>query len=448
MNFGNIFSGVTKAATGFVKENIQGGASAIISGTKAVTKNLLDEAVATAMGGGRGTSIYDSPYPLGQEWVPDPAYTVTLMFTNPNTGSADWVQGYMPETISIGLGAEFSSPLENAMNSLTDNAIGATARLAGYKVSANLFSMLLWSGSSHADLTLEMRFTALADTYQDVVEPIRKLTSLITPTVEPFSVTTGPLQLGIIKSPGPTIDFSGMVGGSLEQGANNVAGALGSVVGQVKDGVVSNASNVINGESSVAQAVIGMGATAVSALGGEVNNLVKNARIKNNISVKLGSFCYMRSVVIKDVSPAYNVKCDENGAWTDATVSIQISTFVTPTNIDIPDLIGYTSVQAESTAIAGASTGGGLFGIGTPGIVAEGVGMNFPVPNIVTQMGSKVQVAVTTKVGELYDNISSDLNKVGRDVGLSTKVTALDPTEFKLGMSSSDYTSFTGKFNV
>lgn len=454
IKIGNIFntSGISKA----ISDNISGGLSGITTGIKAIGKNMIDEAF------GMGGSGFSKPsaYPLGDEWQPDPAYAVTIVFTDPNTQQLTDVQGYMPETISIGLGAEFSSPLESVGDAMSSGPLGMTARMFGYKVSANVFSMLLWSGSSHIDLTLELRFVALRDTHEDVIVPIRKLYSLITPSIESFSVTQGPVQLGMVKSPGPSLEFAGSTSVT-EQGAA-IGGEIANAVGKVSGAVVSNATDLIQGKSTAVQAAVNIGGATVEAGGSAINQVLKDLRVKNNIAIVLGQFAYLRSVVVKDVSPAYNVKADEDGNWTDATVSIQVSTFVSPTNIDIPDLVGFrqggrtqtsdpTSVSSDLATLAGGGLAGAMSKVSSKASsslteLAKSVGLDVKFPktdDLINSLNLKPITSVIPVKSTQYDNLGS----IGRDVGLGSKV-SLDENPYKLGMSQADINSFNLTLNT
>lgn len=433
-------------------DNIQG-AMSIGLGLDALSASVINEVAP-----GRRTTNYNSPYPLGDEWKPDPAYMVSIAFTDPNTQAPATVSGYMPDTISMGLGAEFSSPLESVGEALSSGPLGMTARMFGYKVSANVFSMLLWSGSSHIDMTLELRFVALVDTYEDVIRPIRQLYSLVVPSIESFSVTNSPVQLGMVKSPGPVLEIVNN-DGSLSDNVNETANLAANAVGKVSGTVVANASDLVNDKTTVGQAVVNVGGAAMEATGSAINQALKDLRVKNNISIYLGEFAYMRSVVIKDVSPAYNVKADEDGNWTDATVSIQISTFVSPTNIDVPDLVGCrskpsdgptkdgTEVSTDLASLAGSGIAGAVTKIKVPALskledVAKGAGLNVKFPTdldaAVKKLMIEPQTPVTQIKGELYDNISS----IGKDTGLASKVISGDKVGFSLGMTDAEATTF------
>lgn len=412
-SFGNLITGSVKQIGSTLNKNLGDGISTLGKGLNGIGRSVLDEAFGLNLSNSAG--VNSSPYPLGDEWSVDPAYMVTIAFTDPNTGMQSTVQGYMPDTISMGLSADYVSPLESIgeMASGAGGPVSAIAKMFGYRVSANIFSMVLWSGSSHMDLTLELRFVALTDTYKDVIEPIRKLTSLITPTIEPFSASSGPIQLGMMKSPGPSLTFEGDT--SVMNQSVTILQDVGNSAGALAGGSADTAKSVLSGEQTAVQGIVNAGGMSVEAIGGMVNTILRDIKVKNNISVKLGEFALLKSVVVKDVTPAYNVKSDLDGNWTDATVSVQIGTFVSPTNLDIPHMVGFRA-GAEGTA-SGTSLGGLTDAASN---VFQKVGIN-QVPTLTDMMGS-IGATVTTASTKVRDAIFKNPSSLGKDAGMGAKL--------------------------
>lgn len=105
----------------------------------------------------------------------------------------------MPDTISMGLSADYASPLEGVGEALS-GVFRYHSLLNLWVIRYHLTYSRSYYGVVHHtwDLTLELRF--LTDSYKGMwIEPIRKLTSFI-PTIESFSATNGPVQLGFMKS--------------------------------------------------------------------------------------------------------------------------------------------------------------------------------------------------------------------------------------------------------
>ena len=442
--FGSLLgSSPSNKISGFMATNTKDAASTLTKGLSAIGRGVLDEAFGGLLSTEDKNKVNDSPYPLGNEWIVDPAYMVTIAFTDPNTQSQATVQGYMPDTISMGLSADYSSPLEGVGEALSGagGPVSFVARMMGNKVSSNIFSVVLWSGSSHMDLTLEMRFVALSDSYSEVIEPIRKLTSLITPTIEPFSATNGPIQLGFMRSPGPSFTYSG--DSSILNNAYTIGGAAGAAMGDIGGALADNAAGVIDGSQSAAEGIINAGGQSMEAVGGFVNNALKDFTVKNNISVKLGEFALLKSVVVKDVSSAYNVKADAEGNWTDATVTIQIGTFVSPTNLDIPDMVGY-KMGAGSSSGNDITVASGLEDSASD--LFKKTGLNSTTDSVGSML-NKMGATATTAAREVSNKVLTDITKLGKDAGMGTRLmtTVFNPNAgapSAPGMTATDVAEF------
>lgn len=337
--------GLPPSTPGILKSGISSGIGAL----KSIGGKLLDTAVRQRTG---------VPFPMsresdveGLEWTVNPDYMISILGSDID-GTPIEVKGFLPEGISMGISAEYSSPLGDYAGGIGgDTALGGLAKAFGVRVAANLFSMQLWSGSSHISLALELRFVALHDSYTDVVKPIHDLWKFVTPSIEPFARTEGAVQLGLMRAPGPSLSY-GAEGSTIDPivEMDNIATATlnaGAQIGGAAVGAVNNVANAPTAQNATNAAAVFAG-QAVKTIGGGINQILKNIRIKNNISVQLGRFSYLKSVVIKDVSPMFNVKIDEDGFIIDATVSLSIETFVNPTNLDLADILGHVALANKA----------------------------------------------------------------------------------------------------
>jgi hypothetical protein len=431
---------IVKTAKSTLSSNIGDFMGTAKSGLAGIGSSLAKEAASSILGFNiGGDPVYNSPFPLGNEWVTDPAYTATIVFTDPTSKEMGQVSGYMPETISMSFGADFSSPLENIGEKLNGvgGGVASVGRMFGFKVSSNIFSMLLWSGSGQVELTLEMRFVALRDTYTDIIEPIRRLSALVLPRMDSFTQGgNGALQLGMVTPPGPTLEYTGS---SAEDAAVNAIGVISNAAQDIGGEIVSQGKQVLNGTTTPERGAVSTMRTTTETVGGMFNQLFKDVRVKNNISVMLGEFCYLRSVVIKDVSPAYNIKCDEDGNWIDATVSVQISTFITPTANDIPSMVGFRAGSALNTSTEDLTKATDLFD--TIMKEQEEAARKKAITIVpVTPNTSKLNVEPQTRVSGIYNNNSVIFDSIGKDAGLGS--TVKKGTDFSLGMSSSEANIF------
>lgn len=436
LNLGNI----VKTAKSTLSSNIGDFMGTAKSGLAGIGGNLIKEAASSILGFNvGGDPVYNSPFPLGNEWVTDPAYTATIVFTDPTSKEMGQVSGYMPETISMSFGADFSAPLENIGEKLNGvgGGVASVGRMFGFKVSSNIFSMLLWSGSGQVELTLEMRFVALRDTYTDIIEPIRRLSALVLPRMDSFTQGGGgALQLGMVTPPGPTLEYTGS---SAEDALVNTIGVISNAAQDIGGGVLSQGTQVLNGSTTPERGIASAMRTTTETVGGMFNQLFKDIKVKNNISVMLGEFCYLRSVVIKDVSPAYNIKCDEDGNWIDATVSIQISTFITPTANEIPNMVGFRAGAAPNVSAEDLTKATDLFD--TIMKEQEDADKKKALSMIPNSMNlAKLNVEPQTKVTSLYNKSSVLFDDIGKDAGLGS--TVKKDSTFGLGMSANEMNIF------
>lgn len=445
-SFGNILG----TASNYIEDNVTRATSTVLGGLGSIGNKLASEAMASITGQSPD-STYDSPFPLGNEWNNDPAYTVTIQYTDPNTKAISHVAGYMPDTISMGLTADYNSPLESVAEDMSSGTVGLVARMFGYKVSANMFSMVLWSGSSHMDLELELRFVALRDTKVEVIDKIRALYGLITPNIESFSVTQSPIQLGIVTSPGPSLEYAGDPT-DVEAMFGTIGESVGTIVTGTTGAIGDAVSGVVGGETSITKGVIAGAMGTAESVGAGFNTLVKNLRVKNNISVKIGEFAWLKSVVIKGVTPAYNVKCDLDGNMIDATVSVSIGTFVSPTNIDIPSLVGYKS-GGDGTFQGSSTSVNPLEGLFTPPFFSTGnIGLNLGDLNTPAKLFPSLGATITNPIGAVKKALLGNPENIGRDAGLGSKymnsTVNLNFMPNAPGLSNSDRSDFFNQFST
>jgi hypothetical protein len=295
----------------------------------------------------------------GTEWgVRNADYTVSLVRTGSKSGQSGHVIAHIPETIDLNITADYNQPYaELALGSPILQAIGKSF---GLKVSSNAFSMQVWEGSSPIELTIPFKFVAVRDSYEEVIKPIRELSRFCLPTVVTPDTGGGFIQFGIIKSPGPNLLFNGA--SLFDNAAKGVSGAtkvIKKTTGAVADDIGDN--NYAKGAVDIVTGV----ATAAATF---VNNMLAGISVENNISLHIGRFCRLRSVVVKSVSQAYNTRFDIDGQMIEATVNVSIATFVNPTSADVNEVIGWRAVQQEETEtdLVSSSAAGSAPAVGAP----------------------------------------------------------------------------------
>jgi hypothetical protein len=214
--------------------------------------------------------------------------------------------------------------------------------------------MKSWDGSTHTTFSVAIRLVAMTDAYKDIIEPIHKLAYLCVPSVdEASSNPNGLVQLGFINSPGPTIGFAeGTTPTSFFSDVTNAVstgsvkvynGAAKAVTDTVSSATDNNKNTGVMGTAM--NGVVGIADTAVESLGTAIGTALQSLVIKNNISLVIGRFTKLRSVVLDSMSNDIKMKADENGNLIEAELSLQFTTLLSPTDVDIPYMFGYAYAE-------------------------------------------------------------------------------------------------------
>lgn len=311
-------------------------------------------------------------YPMsGSEYIPDPYYTVTITQYG-DKASPTVVQAYMPDDITFDFSSEFSTPFAEIGGAIA--AFNNVSRVFGGKIGANILSMQVWDGSSPLELTLPLRFVAFTNTKTDVVEKIRRLTAMSLPSSDtPGATNSQVASIGYLKSPGPRIKFG--TGGGLAQAGEQAVEVTKNTGGAIVDAGVNLASNLTG------QGLVDFLGRLIKATANGINGLLELIEIENKITVRLGSYAYLECVVIKGVSAAYDVKCDKDGLWIDATVDVRMVTFLNPLTSDITNLIGFGIADYTSKQASGPSNypGGAVEAPSATGVVVAPPNPTLPV---------------------------------------------------------------------
>lgn len=238
------------------------------------------------------------------------------------------VDAWLPDTVGIDINATYDAPFAQG---LTDSfgKIGALAKFAGLSLTTQALTAQVWQAGSFIDFRLPFVFQADTSTVKDVMTPIKNLMRLAMPK--------DPEVGGLLKAPGPHIDFKKLAqnaGSQLDSGIRNLTDgrALGYMVDtgrQLIDQPTNTLSTVRNTADNVARPF----SQAI------VNSVV------NNISLYVGQFLYLASVVVTDVSPTFDIVIGKDGNPMRASVDVSFRTFYIPTENDIQTMFSATPIQ-------------------------------------------------------------------------------------------------------
>jgi len=283
------------------------------------------------------------------------------------------ITAHLPEEYEFNLGAVYETPFSQ---SIADN-VGSTGKniagAMGFQFVNKALTTKVWQGSNDFSFVLRLVLQAETDVYLDVIKPLESLYRLVVPRE--------PVQGGLLRSPGPHLDYeklkellsgaaqaavdvavdfaSNTVDGLVSSGKEVFKDPLGSAANGLSgawEGVKSTYSGMVDAANYVgadnltsraindtAGAVEGAAAIAEKKLANLSNALI--SATKNRISVQIGTFQTMESVVVTNVSQVTKVRPIENSqGMSRIEVDVSFSTFTALTDSDIQYLLPGSSV--------------------------------------------------------------------------------------------------------
>lgn len=287
-------------------------------------------------------------------------YLVTIQqFGSSNsTDAAISVQAPMPESFMYDASSSYEAPYAKGLTG--DGLITNMLAAAGYRATMQVLTANLWTGSQESQLSLTLQFQTETDPLQDVRIPILNLLKLSTPGSDP--------QTGVLTSPGPSLDLSAQNVAQVSQDAfSNLGGAVGSLLG---------GNNVLSNLATGAGAFLGAkSASLVNMFTDSVNAQSKvtapstttpsdmtrgsywKSKLKNNITIKVGSYMYFDSVVITNVQQTFASNFDYATGWPHhVEVAIQFKPMFMITKSDLDQIfLNPGGVNGQNNAQVGLS---------------------------------------------------------------------------------------------
>lgn len=234
------------------------------------------------------------------------------------------VEAWLPETLSTDIAATYDSPLAQGLNGMLPG-IGAMARFIGLNLTSQALTTQVWQGGGHIQFTLPLVFQAEHNAAAEVMEPIKQLMSLTLPKDENGG--------GLLSAPGPHLDAKKLIRNG---GAALLDQAKGTLKGMYNPGAAILGASQFDKSQGEAMSLAQASSRAI------VNS------VKNNISLHLGQFMYFPSVIVKDVSPTFDVVLSKDKNPIRATVNVNFETFYIPTSQDIEIMFPGTAYLRNS----------------------------------------------------------------------------------------------------
>lgn len=200
-------------------------------------------------------------------------------------------KGYLPESFSLGMSAEWGEPFANIGAGALGDAIQV---LTNRKLVNQTMTMQVWQGTSPVRFNLRFHFVAYNNTYNDVVGPVQALYRLVTP-----SRGAG----GILVPPGPDVQWLQGYAAQIESGG---AAALAQL------------SSAVRGNT-------GSGQSGSNSTTGTAAKVVNTALGK--ITIYIGKFLTFDNVVVENVDAEFDTMFDASGLPISAKVDVSFKTF-------------------------------------------------------------------------------------------------------------------------
>lgn len=236
------------------------------------------------------------------------------------------IEAWLPEQVTTDVTAEYEAPYAQGLNQAFPS-LGALARFLGVNLTTQALTAQVWQGGSFITIQLPLIFQAETSAALDVMDPIKKLYKLVMPS--------DPVGGGLLRAPGPRMDLKKLASNGLEAVSQTVSGGFSALTEpSVAQGDMKDTGSTV---ASTLNRWVDKGANVADNTAKTVSSAIVNS-VVNNISLYIGQFLYFPSVVITDVSPAYDVILANDKNPIRATVNVNFKTFYIPTDRDLDSM--------------------------------------------------------------------------------------------------------------
>lgn len=286
-----------------------------------------------------------SPRLSQDEWnfvnngVPDehnPNYLCTITCTEQNIQ----VVANLPDNFQTDIGANYEEAFAQAINNTgIVGKLGAKARALGVQLTTQALTAQVWQGATEMTFNLPLIFQAVNSEFTDVLDKLESLYRLTLPS-ESFSN-------GFLIAPGPTIDPKLLLKNvaAITSGDMNNAGSIAAEFGTSAVAALTDLAAAAASGFSGSRSLAGSGASTSEASPTTTTKTTNVGvdtplihSVKNNISLQIGRYMYLESVVITSVQQTHFVNPLESGVMGRVEVTVGFKTFYVPTKKDIPNI--------------------------------------------------------------------------------------------------------------
>lgn len=218
----------------------------------------------------------------------------------------------LPEQLGINLQATWSAPFAEGL--VNNDKINMATQLMGMKWSNQAMSSNFWTGGQEIEFSLPIVFTA-ENSYSDVLTPLQLLVELAVPTVN---------EMGFFRAPGPSLVAAGQLG--------DVAKSLYSLKSTAT--TTLDNTNTTNPDSRPATAGE-VAAQSQSIFTGVRDKLSALMKFEGKISLTIGTFMHLDSVVITNINQDFVMMMGRDGVPNRVTCDVGFKLHQTPSAEDI-----------------------------------------------------------------------------------------------------------------
>ncbi len=265
--------------------------------------------------------------------ITNPDYIVTIKQAqdtqNPNKGAASIVAP-LAETFSWDTSNSYEAPFAQGM---LDKGGWATAAAAmGIRLTTQAMTAQLWQGASESTLTIDLEFQTESDSIADVLNPVIALKKLAAPAVS---------SSGLLQSPGPQLNLEDL--GQLAKSAATTVATEGLRVAKIAGdfiGATNVVAKVMNGQNAVLNADQQSANPVNNGNNGMGGAAYWKKAVRNQVSIKIGTYAFFDSVVILNVQETWSNQMDaRTGTPLHAKVSVQFKPMFLVTQDDIDQIL-------------------------------------------------------------------------------------------------------------
>lgn len=206
------------------------------------------------------------------------------------------VTAHVPQDLNLDINASYEQPFSQLLN---DSSLSKLARLGGYSIQSQALTFRVWQGSSDFSQQLTLDFVAQEDPIKEIRAPLLALLGFVTPRVDRYGL--------LLEAPGPHVDVTKLPEAAKKIAQNFVTAVRGSSSNQSKAGSLTDTDADV---SAPADRLSDSDKSAYK------NNLAAlRAAVVNQISVRIGSYMYLPSIVVESVSITHAAGFDAVTGW-------------------------------------------------------------------------------------------------------------------------------------